>query len=213
MTWTTQQLPSDHPPVKSGNIGKGAFINKGDYQYYLELKKSGNSWQLSIPCDMETLEISLEQSGNVLKNDSEGLSLEFDGKNINVIGDRTSACQTIAKSYTFVPDCKISENVPEAGFFRGDYKAVDDKGEEFIVNFSPYGMTSGWKNYTAYDFSDITNDNAILFRNPDDDNILIVAVEIKDEKIIFYECIRCDDNFELGADLNKAKKLLTLTRK
>jgi hypothetical protein len=200
---------------KSAELQTGFWVNKkmskglpdNIENNYIQLKKEGDNWLISMSCDMETFDAKLEKSDNSFK--AKGLTAKLNSEALEINFSNDFECSVIEKkvSYIFVPDCTKKEHLSNVVYFSGNYNS--DKGELIL---SADGGIKGWNKYKSYRFSNVAN--APTFVVTDDKNKeTAYIIEAKDKNFELYEVLNQEEAFDLEAELKKGKKVISLIRK
>jgi hypothetical protein len=185
---------------------------------YLKLDKKGESFDLSIPCDMDRQNGKLTKNGDVYESkDIPGIKIkaESDALSVNFEGSELVNCQNVTKKsakFVFLEGCEEAAQIANAIFFSGKFEGTDENKIPFPLKFNIDGSFEGWQDFVKFYISNNASAPLLVFVDHTESKTAY-QLEIKDKNFNLYEVLNQEDALNRDAEIEKGKKVFSVLRK
>jgi hypothetical protein len=185
---------------------------------YLKLDKNGESFDISIPCDMDRQNGKLTSNDGIFESkDIPGIKIKpEDGSlNVNFESSELVNCQNIGKKsakFIFLEGCEDPEQIANAVFFSGRFEGTDENGIPFPLKFNIDGNFEGWQEFVRFYISKDASTPLLVFVDHTESKTAY-QLEVKGKNFDLYEVVNQNEALNRDAEIEKGKKLFSVVKK
>jgi hypothetical protein len=211
----------DAPALKAGIWLDEAQLKAADPLaafLYLKLDKNGESFDLSIPCDMDRQNGKLTSKDGIYESkDIPGIKIKPEGEalSVNFEGSELVNCQNIDKKsakFIFLEGCEDEQQIANAVYFSGKFEGTDENEIPFYLKFNIDGSFEGWQAYTRFYLSKDASTPLLVFAD-NTESKTAYQLEVKGKNFDLYEVVNQNEALNKDTEIEKGKKLFSVIRK